>query len=138
MNLTRKTNEIKLAEIISSGSSIETDSPHIVTAYTATLSEDDFELDIDQNVIKPKSETFLKNIQERCDLSDKAQMERYNQVKSQVLDRARRLLTSSPSRRLSVSSTTSLKRDWCDSDEDTSEKISNTKPRVTSPRKSEL
>ena len=45
LNLTRKTNEIKLAEIISSGSSIETDSPHIVTAYTATLSEDDFELD---------------------------------------------------------------------------------------------
>ena len=58
LNLTRKTNEIKLAEIITSG---ETgDSPHLVTAYTATLCEDDFDLDVEKDEITPKSDLFLK------------------------------------------------------------------------------
>ena len=36
------------------------DSPHLVTAYTATLCEDDFDLDTEHDVITPKNELFLK------------------------------------------------------------------------------
>ena len=43
LNLTRKTNDIKLAEMITSGSS--EDRPYLVTAYTASLCEEDIDLD---------------------------------------------------------------------------------------------
>ena len=133
----RETNEIKLAEMISSGST--EDSPHLVTAYTATLCEDDFDLDIAKNEITPKTTSFLQNVEERCDLTDEGQKERYSLIRHQVLDRVKRLMTTSPShmRRLSVSSTNSQKskRDWNDSDEE--DENPSSKPRVKSPAKIE-
>ena len=137
LNLTRKTNEIKLAEMICSGSTEDT--PHLVTAYTATLSEDDFDLDITKNEITPKHATFLKNVEDKCDLKDEGQKERYCEIRNQVLDRVKRLMTTSPShmRRLSVSSTASRtsKRDWFGSDEEEDNPTS--KLRLKSPSKQE-
>ena len=138
LNLTRKTNEIKLAEMITTGST--EDSPHLVTAYTATPCEEDFNLDIENDEITPKSDFFLKSVEERCNLEDETQKERYCAIRNQVLDRVKRLMTSSPtrgSRRASISSTSSLKRDWDDSDNESSEKLPSTKARVKSPIKTE-
>jgi hypothetical protein len=126
--------------MISSGST--GDSPHLVTAYTATLCVEDFDLDTVKDEITPKNVTFLKSVEDRCDLSDAGQKERYNMMRNQVLDRVKRLLTSSPShnRRLSISSngSSSLNRDWnASDDENDSEDNPSTKPRVNSPPKIE-
>ena len=117
LNLTRKTSELKLAEMITSESNEDT--PYLITSYSASLNEEDFELDADNDVIIPKSDAFLKNIKDRCNLDDSEQNERYSEVKNQVLDRVKKLFTSSPSssRRLSISSTGS-KREWKNSDEE--------------------
>ena len=96
LNLTRKANEIKLAEMITDN--CLDDSSHLITSYTATLCEEDFEVDVENDLITPKNETFLKNVEEKCDLKDVAQKERYSRVRNQVLDRVKRLMTSSPSR----------------------------------------
>ena len=143
LNLTRKSNEIKLVEVIKTGTTMESDSPHLVTCYSATLSEDDFELDVEKDLIKPRHDSFLKNVEEKCDLTDEAQRERYGQIRNQVLDRFKNLLTSSSNRsrsssinsRGSISSRASngIKRDWFDSDEELASKSGNTKPRIESP-----
>ena len=141
LNLTRKTNEIKIAEMITTGSTEDT--PHFVTAYTATLCEDDFDLDVDTDVITPKNELFLKNVEEKCNLEDDGQKERYSMVRNQVLDRVKRLITSSPSRgrrnsfSSSIGSTSGTKRDWEDSEIEVSDIAPFSKPRVTSPLKTE-
>ena len=147
LDLSRKTSELKLAQIISSGGvRMESDSPHLVTAYSATLSEDDFELDVEKGLIKPKNESFMKNLEDRCDLTDEAQKLRYGQIRNQVLDRFKNLLTNSPNciRSSSISSrgsvrsraSTGLKRDWFDGDGENAEvKASSSKPRVKSPLK---
>jgi hypothetical protein len=139
LNLTRKTNEIKLAEMITSGAT--QDSPHLVTAYTATLCEDDFDLDTEHDVITPKNELFLKNVEEKCNLEDKDQKERYSDIRNQVLDRVKRLIISSPGRgrRGSISSTGTggTKRDWDDSDTEILESAPFARPRVVSPLKTE-
>ena len=117
LNLTRKTSELKLAEMITSGS--KEDTPYLVTSYPASLNEEDFELDAENDIIIPKSDAFLKNIKDRCNFEDSEQKERYSELKNQVLDRVKKLFTSSPSssRRLSISSTGS-KREWKNSDEE--------------------
>ena len=59
-------------------------------------------------------------------------------IRNQVLDRVKMLLTNSPTRggrRNSISSTSSLKRDWDDSDTEVSEKPNSSKLRVVSPLK---
>ena len=134
LNLTRKTNEIKLAEMITTGST--EDSPHLITAYTATLCEDDFDLDVDSDEIKPKNDTFLKSIEDRCDLQDEDQKNRYSRVRNQVLERVKKLMTSSPSRdrRSSISSISSLKRELEESD---TEEGPLSKPRFFSPQKTQ-
>ena len=73
-------------------------------------------------------------------MSDEGQMQRFDEIRNQVLERVKGLLSNSPGhgRRHSISSYTSSgkKRDWNDSDdEDISEHFSNTKPRVLSPVK---
>ena len=143
LNLTRKTSELKLAEIISTGDTMEADSPHLVTAYSATLCEEDFEFDAENDQIKPKNDSFLRNIEDRCDLTDAGQKERYGQIRIQVLDRFKKLLVNSPSRtrassissRCSISSRTStgMKRDWVDVDSDEEGMSVNTKQRIKSP-----
>ena len=123
MNLTRKTNEIKLAEIITSGS-IE-DSPHLITAYTATLSEEDFELNEENDELTPKNIAFLQNVVDKCDLTNAAQIEMFEGIKNQVLDRVKMLLVNSPgsSRRSSFCSTASKKRDWDDENDETPDSV---------------
>ena len=128
LNLTRKTSELKLAEIISTGVTMESDSPHLVTALSATLCEDDFELDVENDQIKPKNEAFLRNIEQNCDLTDAGQKERFGQVRNQVLDRFKKLLIDSPGRgrassissRCSISSraSNSMNRDLVTSDDE--------------------
>ena len=133
LNLTRKTSEMRLAEMISSGS-LE-DSPHLITSYAACLFEDDFEIDIEKDVIMPKNEAFLKNIEDRCNMEDEGQKERCSKVKHQVLDRVKKLLASSSGkgdRRLSISSCSSQKRELEESEEVL---VPPTKPRFNSPEK---
>ena len=142
LNLTRKTSELKLAEIISTGVTMESDSPHLVTAFSATLCEDDFELDVENDQIKPRNESFLKNIEQNCDLTDAGQKERFGQIRNQVLDRFKKLLINSPGRgrassissRCSISSraSNSMKRDWIASDDEILPV--NSKHRVESPQ----
>ena len=133
LNLTRKTSEIRLAEMISSGA-LE-DSPHLITSYAASLFEDDFDIDAENDVIIPKNLAFLMNIEDRCNLEDEGQKERCIQVKHQVLDRVKKLLASSPSkgdRRHSIGSCSSQKRELEKSEDD---QVPPTKPRITSPEK---
>ena len=140
LNLTRKTNEIKLAEMITQGSLDVEHSPHLITSFTATLCEDDFELNLENDLITPKNEFFLKNIEDRCNLDDHGQKERYGRVRDQVLDRVKRLLTSSPirgGRRNSISSNPGVKRDWWESDDEKADILPSNKPRMVSPLKSE-
>ena len=133
LNLTRKTSEMKLAEMISSGSL--DDSPHLITSYAACLFEDDFDFDIENYVIVPKNESFLKNIEDGCNLEDEKQKERCSRVRHQVLDRVKKLITSSPSRggrRQSIGSLCSQKRELEESEDDL---VPPTKPRTISPEK---
>ena len=114
-------------------------SPHLITSYTATLCEDDFEVDEENDHITPKNDSFLKNVEKRCNLEDVDQKERYSSVRNQVLDKVKKLMTSSSNRerRPSISSTSSLKRsgDLHGSDEEDSEKHPSSKPRIKSPLK---
>ena len=96
LNLSRKTSEMKLAEMIISGTLEDSLLP--ITSYAASLFEDDFEIDLENDLIVPKNDAFLKNIEKRCDLEDKDQKERCSRVRHQVLDRVKKLLSSSQSR----------------------------------------
>ena len=126
--------------MITQGSLDVEHSPHLITSFTATLCEDDFELNLENDLITPKNEFFLKNIEDRCNLEDHGQKERYGRVRDQVLDRVKRLLTSSPSRggrRNSISSNPGVKRDWWESDDEKADILPSNKPRMVSPLKSE-
>ena len=112
------------------------DSPHLITSYAASLFEDDVEIDFKKDLIMPKNDAFLKNIEDKCDLEDKDQKERCSRVRHQVLDRVKKLLSSSPSRggrRNSFGSCASLKRELEECEDD----LASSKPRIISPEKTE-
>ena len=85
-------------------------------------------------MIVPKNESFLKNIEDGCNLEDEKQKERCSRVRHQVLDRVKKLITSSPSRgrRHSIGSISSQKRELEESEDDL---VPPTKPRTISPGK---
>ena len=64
---------MKLAQMIKEGS-LE-DSPHLITSYAVSLQEEEFDLDEENDLFIPKNESFLKNIEDRCNLEEEGQKE---------------------------------------------------------------
>ena len=57
--------------------------------YSATLNEDDFEIDETSKEIRSRKDHFLKSIEEKIDSSSTDQKERFIQVKNQILEKVK-------------------------------------------------
>ena len=75
--------------------------------YSATLNEDDFELDEKQEIVKPIKEEFFKNLEEKINAADASQVDCLNILKNQVLEKVK-VSKKSRERSLSVSSVRSV------------------------------
>ena len=88
LNHTKKATEQKLVEAISNQEFYRED-PHLISVYSATLNVEDFDFEGDTDspdTITPKSNNFLKAVEDNLDKTDSVQTERYQHIKSQILD----------------------------------------------------
>ena len=104
--------------------------PHLASIYSATLNEDEFEMDESSNLIKPLSDNFLKKVEENCDLSNETQKERLNNLKNQILEKVKLTRNRRDRSRSTGSTGSSFKRSH---ENPSPEKRSPTRPRLNSP-----
>ena len=86
INFTNKVTEEQLLAALDNPNSLS-ENPHLVSVYSATLNEDDFELDEKQEIVKPIKEEFFKNLEEKINSADASQIDRLNILKNQVLEK---------------------------------------------------
>ena len=72
LSVYRRANEQKMISLIKSGNNWNEGSAHLACSHTATLNDDEFDLDDETKVVKPKNENFnfMKNVKEHLDLSE--------------------------------------------------------------------
>ena len=75
----------------------------MVSVYSATLNEDDFELDENEETVKPIRAEFFKSMESKVDPSDSDMIDRLNILKNQVLEKVK-VSKKSRERSLSVCS----------------------------------
>ena len=107
LSFARNVTEQRMVELITDDSPFK--DPHLASVYSATLNEDDFEIDEDTDQVKPMSDNFLKKVEENCDLNDKQQNEKLTTLKNQILEKVK-VTKSRRDRSRSVSSNRSTKR----------------------------
>ena len=107
LSFARNVTEQRMVELITDGSPFK--DPHLASVYSATLNEDEFVIDEDTNQVKPISDSFLKKVEENCDLNDKQQIEKLTNLKNQILEKVK-VTKSRRDRSRSVSSNSSGKR----------------------------
>ena len=90
LTYTKKATEQKLIE------SISNQDPHLKSVYSATLNVEyfDFEEEADSSdSIKPKSNNFLKDVEDGLDKDNSVQSERYQHIKNQILENVKTRMT---------------------------------------------
>ena len=94
------------------------------------MNEDDFDLDEDNTVIRSRKDHFLKSMEDKLDLSDSLQKERFSQIKNQILERVKTTKVSRYRSRSgsSVSSEISLRKRSPSGEPDASRPHSRPKP----------
>ena len=102
INFTKKVTEEQLLAAIENPDSLS-ENPHIVSVYSATLNEDDFELDESQGTVKPIKAEFFKSMESKVDPSDSDKIDRLKMLKNQVLEKVK-VSKKSRERSLSVCS----------------------------------
>ena len=93
INFTRKTTEELLIESISSPSGFRKE-PALIGVYSATLNEDEFEIDEESREIRSRKDQFLQSIESRIDPTSTDQKERFIEIKNQILDKVRKTKVS--------------------------------------------
>ena len=58
LSVSRRANEQKMISLIKSGSNWIEDSAHLACSHAAALNDDEFDLDDEADVVKPKNENF--------------------------------------------------------------------------------
>ena len=128
LSFAKNVTEQRMVDIILDESPFQ--DPHLASVYSATLNEDEFEIDETTNLVKPLSDNFLKKVEENCDLSNNHQKEKLDTLKHQILEKVK-VTKARRDRSRSVSSVSSGKRGA----DQVLENKSPARPRVTSPKK---
>ena len=128
LSFAKNVTEQRMVEVIQDQTPFK--DPHLASLYSATLNEDDFEIDETTNQVKPVSDSFLKKVEESCDLSDNIQKEKLTTLKNQILEKVK-VTKDRRARSRSVSSNSSGKRGA----DDSAERRSPNRPRKSSPNK---
>ena len=68
LSFAKNVTEQRMVDIILDESPFQ--DPHLASVYSATVNEDEFEIDETTNLVKPLSENFLKKVEENCDLTN--------------------------------------------------------------------
>ena len=92
LSVSRKANEQKMAGLVKSGLNWSEDSAHLACSQAATLNEDDFRLDGDDDRVVPKKDDFMKKIEDCIDKSDKLQVERFEEMKKLILEQMKKTI----------------------------------------------
>ena len=66
----------------------------LIGVYSATLNEDEFEIDEESREIRSRKDQFLKSIESRIDPTSSDQKERFIEIKNQILDKVRKTKVS--------------------------------------------
>ena len=138
INFARNATEDLLIESISSPTGFR-ENPTLVRVYSATLNEDDFDLDEDETEAKESSnirsrkDQFLKSIEDKLDPTNMEHKERFHQIKNQILEKVKHTKVSQMRARSgsTIGSKSSLKRSRSESDE---KGVSNIRPRTQLPK----
>ena len=95
LTYTKKATEQKLIESISNQEFFRED-PHLISVYSATLNVEDFDFEEEadsSDSIKPKSNNFLKDVEDGLDKDNSVQSERYQHIKNQILENVKTRMT---------------------------------------------
>ena len=88
INFTRKATEDLLIDSISNNSGYREDSV-VIGVYSATLNEDDFEIDEESEEIRSHKDQFLKSIEAKIDPTSSDQKERFMEVRNKILNKVK-------------------------------------------------
>ena len=88
INFTRNATEDLLLESISRSDGYKGD-PVLDGVYSATLNEEDFEIDDDSKEIRSRRDHFLKSIEDKIDSSSTDQKERFVEIKNKILEKVK-------------------------------------------------
>ena len=124
LSVSRKANEQKMVSLIMTGNNWTEDSAHLACSQAATLNEDDFELDEENDLVKPKKNNFMKKVEDSIEADDKIQKERLEELKRLILEQMKKTIKNK-------SDTRGEKRGPEGNDPGTAL----SKPRITSPPK---
>ena len=74
--------------MIKSGTNWNEGSAHLACSHAAALNDDEFYLDDEADVVKPKNENFnfMKKVEEHLDLKDSLQPDRFTEIKRLILE----------------------------------------------------
>ena len=88
LSVSRRANEQKMTSLIKTGSNWSEDSAHLACCLAATLNDEEFELDEESDIVKPKNPKykFLKKVEENLDLSDGLQTDRMQEMERLIME----------------------------------------------------
>ena len=88
LSVSRKANEHKMVSLIKTGKNWVEDSAHLACSHAATLNDEEFELDLATDTVKPKGKdhNVLKKVEDVIEKTDTAQIERLEEMKRLILE----------------------------------------------------
>ena len=88
LSVSRRANEQKMISLIQTGTNWNEDSAHLACSHAAALNDDEFDLDEETDMVRPKNENFnfLKKVEENLDLKESLQEERFQEIKRLILE----------------------------------------------------
>ena len=120
-SVSRKANEHKMVSLIQTGKNWVEDSAHLACSHAATLNDEEFDLDLATDTVKPKSKDYnvLKKVEDIIEKTDAAQVERLEEMKRLILEQMK----------------PTIKRRGEKRGPDSKEENATSKPRIISPDK---
>ena len=88
LSVSRRANEQKMISLIQTGTNWNEDSAHLACSHAAALNDDEFDLDEETDMVKPRNESynFMKKVEENLDLKESLQVERLQEMKRLILE----------------------------------------------------
>ena len=107
--------------MIQTGANWSENSAHLACTHAATLNDEEFDLDVESDTVKPKNKNFnfLKKVEDYLEKTDSMQMERLEEMRRLILDQIKTTIKKRGEKRSS----------------DSKEENIQSKPRVKSPPK---
>ena len=94
LSVSRQANEQKLVSLLQTGANWTEDSAHLACCLSASINEDEFEIDEATDTVRAKNRNFnlLKKVEEHLDPSDKIQQERLDEMRRMILERIKKTI----------------------------------------------